>query len=42
MPLHERFGWAASARASFYFYNTLSEVDAFIDAVDRAVQMTSF
>jgi cysteine desulfurase/selenocysteine lyase len=27
MPLHQRFGITASSRASFYFYNTLEEVD---------------
>lgn len=27
MPLHKRFGVAASSRVSFYFYNTLEEVD---------------
>ena len=27
MPLHKRLGINASARASFYFYNTLAEVD---------------
>ena len=37
MPLHERFGLSASARASFYLYNTVAEVDTFVDAVARAV-----
>ena len=27
MPLHKRLGMTASTRASFYFYNTLDEVD---------------
>ncbi len=27
MPLHKRLGLGASARASFYFYNTLAEVE---------------
>ncbi len=27
MPLHKRLGVAASSRASFYFYNTLEEID---------------
>lgn len=27
MPLHKRFGLAATTRASFYFYNTLEEID---------------
>jgi len=33
MPLHKRFGVAATCRASFYLYNTLEEVDIFADAV---------
>ena len=33
MPLHDRFGIAATARASFYLYNTTSEVDALIEAL---------
>jgi cysteine desulfurase/selenocysteine lyase len=33
MPLHEHFGIAASARASFYLYNTHAEVDALVDAL---------
>ena len=39
MPLHERFGLGVSARASFYFYNTLAEVDAFITATIRACEL---
>ncbi len=33
MPLHERFGAAATARASFYLYNTTAEVDALIESL---------
>ena len=33
MPLHKRLGVAASARASFYCYNTLEEVDRFAEAI---------
>jgi cysteine desulfurase/selenocysteine lyase len=33
MPLHQSLGITASARASFYFYNTPDEVDQFVDAV---------
>lgn len=36
MPLHKRLGVNASARASFYFYNTLDEVDALGDALLKA------
>ena len=38
-PLHETLGAAASARASFYVYNTREEVDALVDAVDDARQL---
>lgn len=36
MPLHKRLGIAASARASFYFYNTLEEVDRLGEALVEA------
>lgn len=39
MPLHERFGLPASSRASFYFYNTLDEVDQLGDALRVARQL---
>ncbi|MFP4217407.1 MAG: aminotransferase class V-fold PLP-dependent enzyme [Salinarchaeum sp.] len=35
-PLHDKLGVAASARASFYIYNTREEVDALIDAIEGA------
>jgi cysteine desulfurase/selenocysteine lyase len=35
MPLHRRFRLAASTRASFYFYNTLAEVDRLGEALIR-------
>ena len=35
-PLHDKLGAAASARASFYLYNTRDEVDALVAAVDDA------
>jgi cysteine desulfurase/selenocysteine lyase len=38
-PLHDVLGTAASARASFYLYNTKAEVDALIDAIDDARQL---
>ncbi|WP_435334487.1 aminotransferase class V-fold PLP-dependent enzyme [Haloarchaeobius sp. TZWWS8] len=38
-PLHDKLGVAASARASFYVYNTRDEVDALIEAVDEARQL---
>jgi cysteine desulfurase/selenocysteine lyase len=36
MPLHKRLGVNASARASFYCYNTLAEVDRLGEALDEA------
>ncbi len=33
MPLHKRLGINASTRASFYFYNTLQEIDQFAEAL---------
>jgi len=38
-PLHDVLGTAASARASFYVYNTRSEVDRLVEAVDDARQL---
>ncbi|MFB6123288.1 MAG: bifunctional cysteine desulfurase/selenocysteine lyase SufS [Haloferacaceae archaeon] len=38
-PLHDKLGVAASARASFYVYNTVEEIDALVDAVDAARQL---
>jgi cysteine desulfurase/selenocysteine lyase len=35
-PLHDRYGLAATARASFYVYNTLAEVDRLVEVLDRA------
>jgi cysteine desulfurase/selenocysteine lyase len=36
MPLHQRLGITATARASFYLYNTPAEVDTLIEAVYKA------
>ncbi|WP_332897614.1 aminotransferase class V-fold PLP-dependent enzyme [Haladaptatus sp. CMSO5] len=38
-PLHDRLGISASARASFYLYNTREEIDALVDAVDAAREL---
>ncbi len=35
MPLHRRLKISASSRASFYLYNTLTEVDTFIEAMEE-------
>ncbi len=36
MPLHARYGVSATARASFYFYNTLAEVEQLGPALEDA------
>ncbi|OBH86603.1 cysteine desulfurase [Mycobacterium sp. E2989] len=38
MPLHRRFGVAATARASFAVYNTTDEVERLVAGVRRAVE----
>jgi len=38
-PLHDTLGTAASARASFYIYNTREEIDQLVEAVDSARQL---
>ena len=38
-PLHDKLGIAASARASFYIYNTKEEVDRLVEAVDGAREL---
>jgi len=40
-PLHEKLGVPATARASFYFYNTRSEVDRFIEVLQKVVKLLS-
>ena len=37
-PLHEKLGVPATARASFYFYNTLNEVDRFVEVIQKVIQ----
>ena len=38
-PLHDKLGVPATARASFYFYNTRAEVDRFVTVLRRVIQM---
>jgi len=38
-PLHDKLGVAASARASFYIYNTREEVDEMVDALEQAREL---
>ncbi|HXF33988.1 MAG TPA: aminotransferase class V-fold PLP-dependent enzyme, partial [Candidatus Acidoferrales bacterium] len=39
MPLMEKMGWPATARASFYLYNTEEDVEALIAALEKAAQV---
>ena len=41
-PLHERYRIPASARASFYLYNTEAEVDLLIEALRKTVEVFGF
>ncbi|WP_135827533.1 aminotransferase class V-fold PLP-dependent enzyme [Halorussus halobius] len=38
-PLHDVLGVAASARASFYLYNTTDEIDELLEAIDSAREL---
>lgn len=42
MPLHQRYNLVASARASFYLYNTFSEIDRLIEGLYRVKDTFSF
>ncbi|MBI4213049.1 MAG: cysteine desulfurase [Chloroflexi bacterium] len=41
MPLMERYGLAATARASFAFYNTLDEINVLAEAIDEVKEVFS-
>jgi len=36
MPLMEKMGWPATARASFYLYNTEQDIDQLLEALQKA------
>ncbi len=38
-PLHDKLGIAASARASFYIYNTTEEVDKLVEALEATEEL---
>jgi cysteine desulfurase/selenocysteine lyase len=37
-PLHAKLGVPATARASFYLYNTRTEVDRFIEVLQKVIK----
>lgn len=41
MPLHQRLGLTATARASFYLYNTKKEIDFLVEGIERAKKLFS-
>jgi cysteine desulfurase / selenocysteine lyase len=41
MPLMEKMGWAATARASFYIYNTEADIDVLCTGIEKAARLFS-
>lgn len=39
MPIHTKFGLIASARISFYIYNTIEDIDVLIDGLQDALRV---
>jgi cysteine desulfurase/selenocysteine lyase len=39
MPLMEKMGWPATARASFYIYNTEEDIDALVTGIEKAARV---
>lgn len=39
MPLMEKMGWPATARASFYIYNTEEDVEALVSGIGKAAKV---
>jgi cysteine desulfurase/selenocysteine lyase len=39
MPLMSKMGWSATARASFYLYNTEADVDALCEGIEKAARL---
>jgi cysteine desulfurase/selenocysteine lyase len=39
MPLMDKMGWAATARASFYIYNTEADIDALCGGIEKAARV---
>jgi cysteine desulfurase/selenocysteine lyase len=39
MPLMDKMGWPATARASFYVYNTPADVDVLVEALEKAARI---
>ncbi|HTZ55954.1 MAG TPA: cysteine desulfurase [Candidatus Acidoferrum sp.] len=39
MPLMEKMGWPATARASFYVYNSKADIDALAEGIEKAAHV---
>ncbi|HEX3368422.1 MAG TPA: SufS family cysteine desulfurase [Candidatus Cybelea sp.] len=39
MPLMEKMGWNATARASFYLYNTEADIDVLCEGIEKAARV---
>jgi cysteine desulfurase/selenocysteine lyase len=39
MPLHDKFNLPATARASFYLYNKIEEVDLLVNAIYKVKEI---
>jgi cysteine desulfurase/selenocysteine lyase len=39
MPLMEKMGWSATARASFYIYNTEADIDVLCSGIEKAARV---
>jgi len=39
MPLHNKFGWPSTVRASFQIYNTIEEIDSLVLALEKVKQV---
>jgi cysteine desulfurase/selenocysteine lyase len=39
MPIHTKLGLTATARCSFYVYNTLDEIDVFVAGLKDALRV---
>ena len=39
MPLHQRLNLSASCRASFYFYNTLADIERLVETLEKTKQV---
>jgi cysteine desulfurase/selenocysteine lyase len=39
MPLHEKFNWVATTRASFGIYNSKADIDVLVQAIKKVKEV---